>query len=311
MDYSSLNDQEIKALLMQYDSEMRKLSFQMQVIQTTIQKLHESLNTSTTENQIISATGNKFEIQDEELATPKIIAGVEYPKKRSAKIDLSDNNTVETKERKKPGPKPKNSVEVPNEEKVGKKRGPKPKLKADTEIVKERKKPGPKPKAQSFELSVTTKERRKPGPKPKAKDNSVLANKASKKRGRKSKSNTNTNVEQLNSTKDKKKLRSDSNSKRKYTKENPWPEFVLSTLSKYSHLMNSAQLYELADEENTLKNYALDVKEVRSMISRALHQLSNNKRAIVKFDIKGSKSYNYGLTDWMNENGEINEQYLP
>ena len=290
MDYSSLNDQEIKALLMQYDSEMRKLSFQMQVIQTTIQKLHESLNTSTTENQIISATGNKFEIQDEELATPKIIAGVEYPKKRSAKIDLSDNSTVETKERKKPGPKPKNSAEVPNEEKVGKKRGPKPKLKADTEIVKERKKPGPKPKA---------------------KDNSELAKKASKKRGRKSKSYTNTNVEHLNSAKDKKKLRSDSNSKRKYTKENPWPEFVLSTLSKYSHLMNSAQLYELADEENTLKNYALDVKEVRSMISRALHQLSNNKRAIVKFDIKGSKSYNYGLTDWMNENGEINEQYLP
>ena len=93
MDYSALNDQEIKALLMQYDSEMRKLSFQMQVIQTTIQKLHESLNNSTTENQIIAPTGNKFEIQDEEVATPKIIAGVEYPKKRSAKIDLSDNNS--------------------------------------------------------------------------------------------------------------------------------------------------------------------------------------------------------------------------
>ena len=63
MDYSALNDQEIKALLMQYDSEMRKLSFQMQVIQTTIQKLHESLNNSTTENQIIAPTGNKFEIK--------------------------------------------------------------------------------------------------------------------------------------------------------------------------------------------------------------------------------------------------------
>ena len=47
------------------------------------------------------------------------------------------------------------------------------------------------------------------------------------------------------------------------------------------------------------------------MVSRAFHQLSNNKREIVKFDSKGSKSYNYGLSAWINESGEANEQFLP
>lgn len=52
-------------------------------------------------------------------------------------------------------------------------------------------------------------------------------------------------------------------------------------------------------------------KELRAMVSRAFHQLSNNKREIVKFDSKGSKSYNYGLSAWINESGEANEQFLP
>ena len=66
MDYSSLNDQEIKALLMQYDSEMRKLSFQMQIIQSTIQKLHESLNVTNTEIQTqISIETPKNEVKAE------------------------------------------------------------------------------------------------------------------------------------------------------------------------------------------------------------------------------------------------------
>jgi hypothetical protein len=272
MDYSNLNDQEIKALLMQYDSEMRKLSFQMQVIQSTIQKLHECLNASSTDIQIKSASVNKVDGQSEDVAVPKLITGVEYPKKRTAKVELTGNNSIEIKERKKRGPKPKN-IEM--------------------------------------NVSSAVKERKKPGPKPKDKVNNSATNKESKKRGRKSKSNANSTSNDKPSTKVKKKPNAGNNSKRKYTKENPWPLFVMNTLSKYNHLMNSAQLYELADEENAIKNYGLDAKEVRSMISRALHQLSNNKKAIVKFDIKGSKSYNYGLTDWMNDTGEITEQYLP
>lgn len=47
------------------------------------------------------------------------------------------------------------------------------------------------------------------------------------------------------------------------------------------------------------------------MVSRAFHQLSNNKREIVKFDSKGSKSYKYGLSACINESGEANEQFLP
>jgi hypothetical protein len=44
MDFSKLSDQEIKALLMQYDSELRKLNFQIQVVQNTIQQLHQQLS---------------------------------------------------------------------------------------------------------------------------------------------------------------------------------------------------------------------------------------------------------------------------
>ena len=47
------------------------------------------------------------------------------------------------------------------------------------------------------------------------------------------------------------------------------------------------------------------------MVSRAFHQLSNIKKEIVKFDIKGSKSYNYALTAWLNDKGEVNEAFLP
>lgn len=52
-------------------------------------------------------------------------------------------------------------------------------------------------------------------------------------------------------------------------------------------------------------------KELWAMVSRAFHQLSNNKREVVEFDSKGSKSYNYGLSACINESGEANEQFLP
>ena len=75
--------------------------------------------------------------------------------------------------------------------------------------------------------------------------------------------------------------------------------------------MNSAQLYDIAEEENNLQNYGLENKELRAMVSRAFYQLSNNKKEIIKFDIKGSKSYNYGLSAWLNEAGEVKEEFLP
>jgi len=241
MDFSSLNDQEIKALLMQYDSEMRKLNFQIQVIQSTIQKLHESLSPVITE-PAAKETQPKNELSP--VSTFKII---EYPKKRAPKIDL--------------GLKMNNSLSQANggennEIKVLKKRGPKPKIKSEPTEPKKR---GPKPKLRSTNYTDT-----------------------------------------------KIKL-----SKRKYTKENPWPDFVIKTLMKYGHLMNSAQLYELAEEENNLKKYGLEIKGMRAMVSRAFHQLSNNKKEIIKFDIKGSKSYNYGLASWLNGDGKIDEAFLP
>ena len=262
MDFSSLNDQEIKALLMQYDSEIRKLNFQMQVIQSTIQKLHESLSPvvsdGTHEQALAISVATKTDPK-EVFPSTNTVKVVEYPKKRAPKVDLglkinqTGANTLENEEPKvlkKRGPKPK-IVEAVVEQKVPKKRGPKPKIKTE---VKEPKKRGPKPKLKSIETDVA---------------------------------------------------------KRKYTKENPWPEFIVNTLAKYSHLMNSAQLYEIAEEENNIKNYGLDIKELRAMVSRAFHQLSNNKKEIVKFDIKGSKSYNYGLSTWLNEAGEVKEQFLP
>ena len=292
MDYSSLNDQEIKALLMQYDSEMRKLTFQMQVIQSTIQKLHESLQSNISENQSINTASLKNENKSEqkdEIPVPKVVSGIEYPKKRAPKIDLEQKN--ETKKR---GPKPKNVVTTDgSEEKVYKKRGPKPKNteSSSAKEVYQPKKRGPKPKTSVLTSTDEVNVPKKRGPKPKLK--TTDGNNTSKK-GLKSK-----------------KSLSAKGSKRKYTKENPWPDFVLNTLTKYGHLMNSAQLYELAEEENSLKNYGLNTKEIRAMVSRAFHQLSNNKKAIVKFDIKGSKSYNYGLINWMNEQGEVAEKFMP
>lgn len=276
MDFTSLNDHEIKALLMQYDSEMRKLSFQMQVIQSTIQKLHESLNASVpqTEQDVKFAVPENTSVHKTELSIPKPVKGIEYPKKRTPKTDLEEKDD----EHKNSQPMLIESENAVLNEK--KKRGPKPKNNESTATVgpKELKKRGPKPK-----IKKEAQEHKKRGPKPKLKSSgSILKNNLAV-----------------------------SSSKRKYTKENPWPEFVVNTLSKYGHLMNSAQLYELADEENKLHNYGLDNKELRAMVSRAFHQLSNNKKTIMKLSIKGSKSYNYGLSAWINEQGEVSEQYLP
>lgn len=265
MDFSTLNNQEIKALLMQYDSEMRKLNFQIQVIQTTIQKLHESLSPTVSEvNQEQALAISVATKTDPNEASPSTntVKVVEYPKKRAPKNNLGSklNNTGS------------NSLEIESE-KVHKKRGPKPKNKLatnSTELKKEAKKRGPKTKIKSESKDL-------------------------KKRGQKLK---------LKST-------AADVAKRKYTKENPWPEFVVNTLTKYGHLMNSAQLYEIAEEENNLHNHGLENKELRAMVSRAFHQLSNIKKEIVKFDIKGSKSYNYGLTAWLNDAGEVNEAFLP
>jgi hypothetical protein len=292
MDYSSLNDQEIKALLMQYDSEMRKLSFQMQIIQSTIQKLHESLNVTNTEIQTqISIDTPKNEVKagaKVEISTPKVVSGIEYPKKRTPKIDLES-----VKEAKKRGPKPKNTeIDDSVEVKEPKKRGRKPKNTEliDSNQVKVSKKRGPKPKNTESTMSLDVNLPKKRGPKPKYK-------------------NADSTIAAKNASKGKKK--GIISIKRKYTKENPWPDFVVNTLNKFGHLMSSAQLYELAEEENNSQNYGLDLKELRAMISRAFHQLSANKKTIVKFDIKGSKSYNYGLSGWVNETGEVIEKYLP
>jgi hypothetical protein len=274
MDFSSLNDQEIKALLMQYDSEMRKLNFQMQIIQSTIQKLHESLSPTIsegTQEQALSLSVATKTEHNEALPSANTVKVVEYPKKRTPKVVLESktnktgSNILETE-----------SIKVP------KKRGPKPKNVEKIAAVeqKESKKHQPKPKNSVKKNSSEQKVGKKRGPKPKLKSTESAEGK-------------------------------ETSLKRKYTKENPWPNFVINTLTKYGHLMNSAQLYEIAEEENNLQNYGLENKELRAMVSRAFHQLSNNKKLIVKFEIKGSKSYNYGLTSWINESGEVNKQFLP
>lgn len=53
MNLNQLNNQEIQSLLLYYDSELRKLSYQMQNIISTIHSLHEKL-----ENKVIQSTLN-------------------------------------------------------------------------------------------------------------------------------------------------------------------------------------------------------------------------------------------------------------
>lgn len=231
MEYSNLSDQEIKALLMQYDSEMRKLTFQVQVIQNTIQKLHEHLH-----NTVKQTSVKIFDTNPEptvELHVPKVVSNVEYPKKREPKFILEEK---------------KDEIIAP------KKRG---------------RKPG---SVNSLEKIVVSKIKKK----------EPIA-----------------------------KVKSENLGKRKYTKDNPWPKFVTNQLSKYNHAMSSAQLYELAEEENQLKAYSLNKAEVRAMVSRAFFQLSNLKNSLAKFEIKGSKGYNYALKEWIDESGDLKPEFQP
>jgi lambda repressor-like predicted transcriptional regulator len=271
MDYSNLSDQEIKALLMQYDSEMRKLTFQVQIIQNTIQKLHEQLHTPVQET-----VAKAIEVKSEpimEVPVPKVVSNVEYPKKRAPKFPIEEKK-IEVAEPKKRGPKP--GLKKVEETVIAepKKRGRKPGVKKVEEpVIAEPKKRGRKPGAvKSVEKTAIT------GP---------------KKRGPKA------------------KAKPENQGKRKYTKDNPWPEFVTNQLRKYNHAMSSAQLYELAEEENQLKAYGLSKAEVKAMVSRAFFQLSNLKNSLAKFEIKGSKGYNYALKEWINESGDLKPEFQP
>ena len=62
-------------------------------------------------------------------------------------------------------------------------------------------------------------------------------------------------------------------------------------------------------EENEVKEYGLDKKEVRSLISRALHKLANIEKSIVKLPLDGGKGYNYALNDWFSKNGKLLEKH--
>jgi hypothetical protein len=303
MDYTNLTDHEIKALLMQYDSEMRKLNFQMQLIQNTIQQLHEKLSGKPTtlptvavaksevpvsatvkaENNTKIKTETIAEVKNEIVSVPKIISGVEYPKKREPKIPIVLKEKPVLTEPKKRGPKPKVVAEViiaeaPVEKKKrGRKSNAEKAVKIKSEVVEtatvEKKKRGRKSNAEKAATALTA-EKKKRGRKPGVK---VEAEKE----------------------------------KRKYTKENPWPAFVIELLKKYSHALSSAQIYEFADEENTLKNYKMGKQEIRDMISRAFHQLANNKKQLAKFNLEAGKGYNYALTEWLDKKGELKQEFIP
>jgi len=228
MDLTNLTDQEIKALLMQYDSETRKLSFQMQIIQGTIQKLHERLGgiSMPIVSSFVQQTFNDQAIS------------------KAPKEELTEKKQpiLETREKKKPGPKPKIKPEI------------KPEI-----VVDSVEKPYNEPKKRG----------RRPNPKT-----------------------------------------APEREKRVYTKDNPWPDFVLEQLNKYNHVLSSAQIYDYAEEENDVKKYYLQRSVMRDMVSRALHQLANNKKIIAKIPLEAGKGYNYALMSWL-DGTELREEFIP
>lgn len=221
MDFSHLTDHEIKALLMHYDSEMRKLNFQLQSIQATIQNLHAQLSgvlPPPVVPQVVVAPAIKESsvVPEEETTTVENMDG--QPKKRGRKRKETLVNEVE---------------ETP-EEKIPKKRGRKKK-----------------------EIS--------------------------------------------------------SIEKRGYTKNSPWPGFVLEQFAKYGHILSSGQLYDFAIEENMVRGYGLEVTNVRNLVSRALHKLANVEGTLAKLPVEeGAKGYNYAPKEWLDKStGELKEKYIP
>ena len=116
MDISHLTDLEIKALLIQYDSELRKLSFQMQMIHSTLQNLHEKLgenmatirlenkNGSISSNNILKASNGQMEFKNQSKEEFKALK--KRGRKPFAKLS-QDNLELTHKTVKKRGRKPK------------------------------------------------------------------------------------------------------------------------------------------------------------------------------------------------------------
>jgi hypothetical protein len=117
MDISHLTDLEIKALLIQYDSELRKLSFQMQMIHSTLQNLHEKLGENIATIRLENKNGT--------VSSSNIL------KATNGQLEFNSQTKEEFKTFKKRGRKPNSKLHQDNldlTQKTTKKRGRKPKI---------------------------------------------------------------------------------------------------------------------------------------------------------------------------------------
>jgi|GEM_PF-6229834 len=100
--------------------------------------------------------------------------------------------------------------------------------------------------------------------------------------------------------------------KRPYTRNSPWPKFILDKLEGGQKTLSSREIYELGIKANVEDEMGFpDAGEVRRLISRALHRLSNQEKKISKFPLREGqgKGYNYALPAWLDKKGNLPDKY--
>ena len=289
----SLSAQELEELMVQYTSEVRKLTYLLQQSQENLDDVKKQYQKAAKE-----------------------------PKKAAAPVVTKKATTAKAEKPAKPAKaakavkaaKPAKAAKVAKPAKAGKKAA-----KAVKEVAKAAEKPLEIPAAPKKQRGRPRKEktagaptastaesapkrgRGRPkksedaAPKVKAEAAPKAAPKVAKKAGRKPKASARVSLKG-----EEKKL--------KGYRLSEWDIFIINSIKDANRVLVNAEIMDKAKAKNKKEKVTMDDLTLHGKLNRSIHKLANKRRDLIKVDFPG-KGYAYGLAEWADEKGKIRVEF--
>ena len=88
-----------------------------------------------------------------------------------------------------------------------------------------------------------------------------------------------------------------------------WDQFIIDSLNKKQHVLITKDFIELSKEKAEKNQTAFDIKEVKNMLNRSLHKMTNKRSDLIKTKYDG-KGFAYALPNWVNQsNKNLKKKY--
>ena len=89
-----------------------------------------------------------------------------------------------------------------------------------------------------------------------------------------------------------------------------WDIALINALYSSKKLLTNNALLDVFELKNRLENHELDEERLRGKLSRSLHKMAN-KRDIITKEYYPSRGHYYGLYIWLDDSGNMPENYFP